>query len=328
MMRTKPFQWEKLGLVFKPADYHGKTWMNAFAQGPATLLFDDFVRVYFSCRPTPDQNGQYVSYSSYIDLDRKNLQRALSVAENPILPLGERGTFDEFGVYPVSVIRIDSKIRAYYGGWTRCDSVPFNVAIGCAESIDDGKTFQRLGQGPIISYSLDEPFIMSGPKIRMFDGKFFLYYIAGSQWIIDHGRPEPVYRIRLATSDDGIEWIKINTDLIPSRIEENECQASPDVIYKNGHYHMFFCYRKSINYRGKEGGYRIGYAHSSNGINWTRRDDLVGIDISDEGWDSDMVAYPHVFELDGDVYMFYLGNAVGREGFGMAKLIHALAEDW
>jgi len=34
-----------------------------------------------------------------------------------------------------------------------------------------------------------------------------------------------------------------------------------------------------------------------------------------------MVAHPHVFELDGEIYMFYLGNQVGKYGFGIAKLI-------
>ncbi len=322
-MTQKPFIWTKSGLVFKPKDYTDWPWMSHFAQGPATLIFDDFVRVYFSCRPPADYAGQYVSYSSYVDLDRSDLHKILRLSESPVLPLGERGCFDEFGVYPFSVIRENNKIRAYYGGWTRCESVPFNVAIGYAESDDDGQSFKRLGPGPILSYTPDEPFILSGPKIRKFNDIYFLYYIAGSEWIMHDNRPEPIYRIRLATSKNGLDWTKHNQDLIPTRIETKECQASPDVIFFNNQYHMFFCYRHSINYRQKEGGYRIGYAHSQDGIVWNRRDDLAGIDISinDNDWDSEMVAYPHVFELDGNIYMFYLGNGVGREGFGMAKLL-------
>jgi predicted GH43/DUF377 family glycosyl hydrolase len=324
MKDSSPLSWQKYGLVFKPAEYTGQSpnrpWLSQFAQGPSTLIFDDFVRVYFSCRPLPDVNGQYVSYSSYVDLDRHNLTKIIAVANEPILALGARGCFDEFGVYPVSVIRHHEKILAYYGGWTRCVSVPFNVSIGCAISLDNGNSFERMGTGPILPYSPDEPFILSGPKIRKFGDIFFLYYIAGSEWISHAGKAEPIYRIRLAISDDGLNWKKLNRDLISVRIEDKECQASPDVIYHNGMYHMFFCYRKSVNYRGREGGYRIGYAHSVNGMDWVRNDDHAGIGISSEGWDSEMVAYPHVFECDGSVYMFYLGNAVGRDGFGMAKL--------
>ena len=83
---------------------------------------------------------------------------------------------------------------------------------------------------------------------------------------------------------------------------------------------MFFCYRYSLNFRGKEKGYRIGYAVSDDLLNWERDDSNAGIDIAEEGWDSEMISYPHVFELDGQVYMFYLGNQVGRFGFGLAKL--------
>ena len=317
----RPFVWEKLGKVFDPRAIQDRSWLTEFAQAPSTLLFDDFLRVYFSCRPAADASGQYVSYSAYVDLNRDDPTRVLRVADNPIMPLGALGAFDEFGVYPVSVIRHGDRIRAYYAGWTRCESVPFNVAIGCVESIDEGKSFQRMGPGPVIPYSLDEPFVMSGPKIRKFNGLWYLFYIAGKSWKLVAGRAEPVYRIRMATSNDGINWVKHGKDLIETVVEDDEAQASPDVFWADGRYHMFFCYRYSEDYRSHEKGYRIGYASSSDLINWKRCDALAGITVSPTGWDSEMVSYPHIFHLDGATYMAYLGNGVGREGFGMARLI-------
>ncbi len=316
--------WKKLGKVFDPTKIIDRKWLQQFAQAPSVLKFNDFIRVYFSCRPAPDENGQYVSYSAFVDFSRNNFFDQIRVADHPILPLGDLGTFDEFGTYPVSVIRDGEQVIAYYGGWTRCESVPFNVAIGKAISADNGVSFNKCGSGPILSYSPDEPFILSGPKIRRFNNKWYLFYIAGKKWIPNNGRPEPVYRIRMAVSDDGENWTKIGKDLINQRIEEDECQASPDVFFHNGRYHMFFCYRKSLGYRGKEGGYRIGYAFSDDLLNWTRDDESAGIDISEEGWDDEMISYPHVFELDGKIYMFYLGNQVGRYGFGAAELIGEL----
>lgn len=315
------FNWNKLGQVFIPQTVQDRTWLKSFAQAPAVLIFDDFIRVYFSCRPDPDLNGQYVSFSAFIDLDRKNLFRIIHIANEPILKLGNRGCFDEFGTYPVSVIKRDNEVWAYYAGWTRCESVPFNVAIGAAISRNNGATFNKIGSGgPILSYSINEPFVLSGPKIRSYNGQFYLFYIAGKKWIPNDGRPEPVYKIRMATSTDGINWIKVDKDLIQSRVEEDEAQASPDVFYYNNKYHMFFCYRYGLNFRGKEYGYRIGYASSTDLINWVRDDSKAGIDVSNEGWDSEMISYPHVFELDGKVYMMYLGNQVGKEGFGLAEL--------
>ncbi len=314
------FKWKKLGKVFTPQDVQGRSWLKEFAQAPATLMFDDFVRIYFSCRPTADEHGQYVSYSAYVDLDRADLFKVRHVGEQPILSLGGLGEFDEFGTYPISVIRNGDEVRAYYAGWTRCESVPFNVAIGMAISQDDGRTFIKLGTGPVLPYSPDEPFVLSGPKIRRFNDTWYLWYIAGRKWKLVEGKAEPVYKIRMASSIDGIQWNKANKDLIESRVEEDEAQASPDVIYANDKYHMFFCYRYSSDYRGKAKGYRIGYASSTNLTDWLRDDAKAGIDVSASGWDAEMLSYPHVFELDGKIYLAYLGNQVGRYGFGLAVL--------
>lgn len=314
------FKWNKLGRVFTPQQAQGRPWLKEFAQAPATLMFDDCVRFYFSCRPAADENGQYVSHSAYLEVDRTDLFKVLRVSERPVLELGGLGEFDEFGTYPISVIRVGDEVRGFYAGWTRCESVPFNIALGMGISHDGGKTFAKLGRGPVLSYSPDEPFMMSGPKIRRFNDTWYLYYIAGRKWKVVDGRPEPVYKIRLATSKDGFSWTKLHRDLIPSRIEADEAQASPDVFFSNGRFHMFFCYRYSEHYRGKEKGYRIGYASSENLTDWLRDDSKAGIDVSDEGWDSEMISYPHVFELDGSVYMAYLGNQVGRNGFGLARL--------
>ncbi|MGD9494008.1 MAG: hypothetical protein AB7V36_11710 [Bacteroidales bacterium] len=314
------FKWKKLGRVFNPTEITNRPWLKAFAQGPSVVVFDDFIRVYFSCRPNPDENGNYVSYSAFVDLKRDNLFDILCVSKDPILSLGEKGTFDEHGTYPVSVIRDGETFVAYYGGWSRCSSVPFNVAIGLAWSTDYGVSFKKAGKGPVLSYSINEPFILSGPKIRRFNNQWHLFYIAGRKWIIHKNRPEPIYKIRMATSKDGINWDKYDKDLIPDKIGEDEAQASPDVFFYNGVYHMFFCYRGGTDYRGKENGYRIGYACSADLKSWQRDDSKAGIDVSDDGWDSEMISYPHVFELDRKIYMLYLGNQVGKYGFGLAVL--------
>ncbi len=327
------FHWRKLGKVFTPQDFPGRPWMQAFAQAPATLVMDDVVRVYFSCRPAADAQGQYVSRSAFVDLDRRDLFKVVRVAEQPILALGGLGEFDEFGTYPVSVLAEPSSggrvVRACYAGWTRCESVPFDTAIGAAISEDGGVSFRKLGPGPVLGRALNEPFVISGPKLRRFGGvgldAYQLFYIAGRRWKVVEGRPEPVYKIRLATSPDGLNWTRLDRDLIDSRVEPDEAQASPDVFERGGAFHMFFCYRYSGGYRGRQFGYRIGYARSTDLVNWQRDDARAGIDISAEGWDDEMISYPHVFELDGRTYMAYLGNQVGRHGFGLAVLEGELA---
>lgn len=313
------FKWKKLGRVFDPADVKGKDWLDEFAQAPATLIFDDFVRVFFSCRSKKDENGQFVSYSAFVDLDRNNLFNIVNIAKEPVFKLGKKGCFDEFGTYPMSVIKNNDELWAYYAGWTRCVSVPFNTAIGVAKSVNNGETFEKLGDGPVLSYSPDEPFIISGPKIRKFNDKYYLFYICGKKWIMVNGKPEMSLKIRMAMSDDGLNWTKHNKNLIPESNGENESQASPDVFFANGKYHMFFCNWIPSTFRETKSR-KIGYASSTDLINWTRDDSKAGIEISKDGFDNEMLAYPHVFELDGKTYMLYLGNEVGRCGFGLAEL--------
>lgn len=321
------FSWEKLGLVVDVHSIANKPeWFHSFAQAPNTIIMDDVVRVYFCCRPKPDANGMFVSYGSYVDLNRHNLMEIVGMATQPIMPLGALGTFDEFGTYPISTIHMDGVVHAYYGGWTRCESVPFNVALGYAKSTDGGKTFIKQGSGPVLGHSLDEPFVVTSPKIRKYGDTWYLIYTAGAKWFMDDGRAEIIYKLRLAHSADGIHWTRLNKNIIADKLGPDEAQACGDVIYKNGAYHMFFCYREATNFRfAKDRTYRIGYARSLDLTTWVRDDTKAGIDISRQGWDSEMVAYPHVFEVDGEIYMLYLGNEVGRYGFGMAKLRGELA---
>jgi len=314
------FQWTKLGQVFEPAKGGGAPWMEEYAQAPSVVVFDRFIRVYFSSRRRPDERGQYVSRLGFIDLSRDDLFRIAGVSREPILPLGERGTFDEFGTYPASVIKMDDDFRVYYAGFTRCESVPFNAAIGVAVSRDDGTTFGKVGPGPVLPYSPDEPFVLGSPKVRCFNGVWYLWYCSGSKWVFNDGKPQPVYKIRMARSADGLHWTKHGEDLLENVLESDECQASADVFSLHGKYHMLFSYRYNLGYRIAGRGYRIGYAYSDDLYHWTRDDSQAGISTSPTGWDSESVSYAHVFRLNSRVLMLYQGNEIGRRGFGMAQL--------
>jgi hypothetical protein len=68
--RYDMFKWKKLGRVFNPRETQGRSWLREFAQGPCTLLCDDFVRVYFSSRTPSDENGRYRSCTAFVDVKR------------------------------------------------------------------------------------------------------------------------------------------------------------------------------------------------------------------------------------------------------------------
>jgi hypothetical protein len=152
---------------------------------------------------------------------------------------------------------------------------------------------------------------------------YYMWYIYGIRWLRKSAEnvPERVYKIGYALSSDGISWKKAGRQLIPNKLNSDECQALPTVIDFNDRFHMFFCYRQAVGFRkDRNHAYRIGYAFSDDLVTWVRDDDNAGIDVSDGEWDSDMMCYPHVFRCDDQIYMLYNGNEFGRGGFGIALL--------
>ena len=314
-------KWKKLGKIFDPTEHELPNDCVAFAKSPQAIVFDDYVRIYFSA-VQEDSFGKYLSHVAFVDFDRE-LQHIVNISDQTVIPLGELGSFDEHGIFPFNVLKCGDIIMGYTTGWNRKYSVSVDAAIGLAYSYDNGLTFVKHGAGPVLAPSLHEPFLVGDAFVANFNDTFHMWYIYGSRWILDPNDnvPQRVYKIVHAESQDGISWKKEGRHLIPDKLDENECQALPTVIAIGDTYHMFFCYRHAIDFRkNREKGYRIGYAFSNDLLNWTRDDERAGIDVSEEGWDSDMQCYPHVFKVDGSVYMLYNGNEFGRFGFGAAVL--------
>ena len=316
-------KWRKLGKIFDPTEFKLSNNCVEFAQSPQAIVFDDHVRIYFSTREK-DTTGKYLSHVSFVDID-KNFKKIVRVSDKTVIPLGKLGCFDEHGIFPINVLRNGNKILAYTTGWNRKVSVSADASIGMAISSDNGSTFQKNGDGPILTASLHEPFLVCDAFVAMFENVYHMWYIYGCRWFNDplENEPQRVYKIVHATSPDGFEWNRDGKHIISDILDENECQALPTVICHNGFYHMYFCFRNATGFRNnKERGYRLGYAYSSDLINWTRADNEVGIEASEGEWDSNMMCYPHLFHCNEKAYLLYNGNEFGRYGFGLAELIN------
>lgn len=317
-------KWIKHGKIFDPTQYMLPNNCKQFAQSPQALVFDDFVRIYFSTRAVDKSNGKYLSHIAFVDM-RKNLRDVIRVSESTVIPLGGLGCFDEHGIFPMNVMRYGEVVYGYTCGWNRRVSVSVDTAIGLAISRDDGLTFQRSGDGPVLASSLHEPCLVGDGFVRVIDGTFHMWYIFGTGWkrFSPDVEPDRTYKIGHAKSSDGINWIKSEgRQIIADKLGTDESQALPTVIDVDGVHHMFFCYRQSFDFRsGKGRGYRIGHAASTDLVNWVRDDDRPLLDVTPGDWDAEMLCYPHVFDCDGKVYLLYNGDEFGRYGFGLAELI-------
>ena len=314
-------KWIKLKKIFDPTQQVLNDKIVEYAQSPQVLQFDDFFRIYFSTRER-DSSGKFISHIAFIDID-KQFEKIIQISNKPVLPQGELGCYDEHGIFPLNILREGDTILGFISGWSRRISVDVETSIGLAFSYDNGLTFQRCGNGPILGASLEEPFLVGDPFVLKLDEIYHMWYIYGIRWLRNPENEvrERVYKIGQATSKDKINWIKTNKQIIDDKINPDECQALPTVVFHKGKYHMFFCYRHAIGFRNDPvKSYKIGYAWSVNALDWNRDDEEGGLSVTEGSWDSEMMCYPHVFKCDDSVYLLYNGNSFGKFGFGIAKL--------
>ncbi len=309
----------RLGKIFDPTDHVLPNACVEFAQSPQALEFPEFSRVYFATRSVDPGGKTFRSHIAFADM-AKDFSTVLRVASKPVLPLGDLGSFDEHGIFPINVIRNKGQVWGYTCGWNRRASVSVDTAVGLVVSDDDGETFRRLGPGPILGPSLHEPFLVGDAFVLKTADLFHMWYMFGQRWVREHADavPDRVYKIGHATSRDGIAWVKEDgVQILPDRIGPDECQALPSVLHYRGRFHMVFCYRDVHGFRSEPGkGYRIGYAHSADLRTWTRDDAALDLQGGAGDWDSDMQCYPHLTLSDGVPYLLYNGNSFGRHGFG------------
>jgi predicted GH43/DUF377 family glycosyl hydrolase len=306
--------WKKKGLIYCPDG--SKEWAS---RGYAHVVCPDtnyknIVRVYYSAR---DSNGR--CQPSFIDLDKSDLSKVVYEHPDPILEIGDPGLFDDCGIMPTWLTEVNGQKWLYYIGWTVRNTIPYHNSVGIAVS-DDGVNFKKMYQGPVLTTIAEEPYFIGSSCFHYHNGVFKAWYLSCTDWYpAPDGKLEPCYHIKYAESEDGIHWNRQGKVAIEYSSDWEGGISRPSVIIEDGKYKMWYSYRGKWDYReNTANSYRIGYAESSDGINWERKDKEAGIDISADGWDSEMIEYPVVFDLDGKRIMFYNGNHFGKTGFGYA----------
>lgn len=307
--------WHKLGVIFTPNA--SLSWSKTHAQVPTVDILSERVwRIYYSARDVSNQ-----SRISYFDVEAGNPKNVLYRHDSPILQLGKLGTFDDAGMMPSSIVTVDCVKYLYYTGWNVRRSVPYHNTIGLAISRDGGQTFERAGDGPVLGLSLHEPYFIGTATVTQEDGLWRNWYASCTGWDIVDGKPEPRYHLKYAESRDGIEWKRNGEIAIDYRDAAEGGLVRAAVLRLPDRFCMWYSRRNVMGYRiNSAQSYRIGYAESADGRSWTRMDHAAGIEVSDSGWDADMIAYPSVVQTADTKFMFYNGNGFGQSGIGVAQL--------
>lgn len=283
----------------------------SYASLPIGLLIEhNILRIFFSSR---NNSQQSVPFFLDYDLETKQIKY---LHEKPLLDVGELGCFDDSGVMPTDIIKVNGEIWMYYIGWNLGVTVPFRNSLGLAVSTDQGDSFIRKFKGPILDRTKNEPHFNASSCILKGQDYWQMWYLSCTNWTVIDSKLTHKYHIKTATSKDGIDWLREGAIAIDFKYDNEYAISVPRVIIENGVYKMWYSYRAS----DFSDFYRIGYAESSNGVNWVRKDEELQFIGSNEFWDSEMVCYPFVFDYDGNRYMLYNGNGYGKTGFGIAVL--------
>lgn len=249
-----------------------------------------------------------------LSFDIHNIGLGAEIEAEPILGLGELGTFDDNGVMPCSfVLGDDGNQFLYYVGWNPRSTTRYSFYSGLAISLDGGTTFNRFSRAPILERTDQEPFVNASPWVIRDGDLWRMYYVSGEGWI----HPDlPKYNIKYAESTDGYTWKRDGHVSVDFSYPGEHALARPCVIKTQSEFHMWFSY-KGADYDLAHN-YRMGFARSIDGVSFDRNDALGGPVPSKSGWDSEMIAYGCVFSYQGKKYILYNGNTYGEAGIGLA----------
>ena len=308
--------WKKRGLIY--CNDTRLPWARTHAQIPTVdVLNDERLTIFFSSRDEANR-----SLIARMEVDAKNPTNILSIQANPLFQLGRPGTFDDSGMMPTSVVNWNGLKYLYYVGWNVRNTVPYHNAIGLAVSEDGGQTYRRMFNGPVMDRTAEEPFFCATCCIRIENNIWRNWYMSCTDWKLINGRMEPIYHLKYAESTDGIHWRRDGNVAIDYLNDAEGGIVRASVCKDEALYRMWYSYRGNSDYRiVSENSYRIGYAESVDGLVWRRLDSQVGIEVSEDGWDSFMQAYPEVVDVGNRRYMFYNGNGFGQTGFGYAEAV-------
>lgn len=138
-------------------------------------------------------------------------------------------------------------------------------------------------------------------------------------WYTGRNRDRGRTAIGLATSEDGIHWVRMGTNpvLEPCEEWEKSCVGCPHVLYEGSKFRLW--YSGGDMYEPDA----IGYAESEDGIHWERELTNPILRPAD-GWEADKVTAACIVPREKDYLAFYIGFA---EGFEKSQIGIARSKD-
>lgn len=206
---------------------------------------------------------------------------------NPVFEADGEGFDEEFVGEVVALVEDDTWVLYYFG---KSIARTIHGSIGRATATDPTGPW-TTEENPVLEPGGQEEWDYPGvipASVIVTDEGYVMYYIGG-----EFGAETP--GIGMATSEDGIEWIKYDdpTTTDPPFAESDpvlqpgiEGWESKNTLWGAGvhqtadGWEMFFS--EKCRAEGERNGYRIGYATSDDGIHWTKHPDFPVLAFDDD----------------------------------------------
>src|SRR5262245_19052651 len=299
-------RWSKLGRLYVPQSIHPKLATHA-ANPLAVSLAEDIYRIFFSGR-----DGHNRTSIGFVDVDI--MRREVDyICDRPVLEFGPVDSFYSHGVSIGNCYEAGGQRYMIFMGWQCPEGDHWRGEIGRL-ILENDLSLHLDGEGPFMASNAVDPVSLSYPWVTQERaGLYHMWYGSTITW--NAGNGEMLHVIKRAKSMDGHHWQRQGLS-VPYQLGVAQAFSRPSVLGSPEEgYQMWFSYRSGSGQK-----YRIGYATSKLGEEWELRLEEVGIDVSADGWDSEMIEYPFVFDHGGIRYMLYNGNGNGQTGFGIARL--------
>lgn len=306
-MRTK---WQKLGVLYCPSGTSRHPKLVSHAANPLpVLLEEDVYRVFFSGR---DADNRSSVGAVDIDIVKREVIREHS---HPFFGHGPEGSFYADGVSIGNCYEVSGVQYMLFMGWQSPKGGHWRGDVGRL-IMKPNLTLELDSEEPLMSSNTIDPISLSYPWVlKNEEGGYSMWYGSTTTW--DAGNGEMLHIINHASSVDGHNWNREGL-AVPYELGRAQAFSRPTVMGNSTTgFEMWYSYRSGSGEK-----YRIGYALSKDGREWGLALEDAGIDVSIDGWDSEMIEYPFVFDHKGLRYMLYNGNEYGKTGFGLAVLTH------
>jgi predicted GH43/DUF377 family glycosyl hydrolase len=209
---------------------------------------------------------------------------------HPVIYPGINGSWDSWAVQPGPVLKEGNVYKMYYSGFSgQYDQ----WHIGLATSTD-GIIWEKYPQ-PILYGTSDWQYQIGATSVIKKEATYYLYF---------SGRNYPNYSIGVATSTDGINFVKYsgNPILTNNQNWENTGVSYPAVLFENNSFKMIYM-------NGNATGF--GFATSPDGFNWTKSPDnpFITNQYTSNNWAAGKISYPCWLKVPNEMRIYYSGTS-------------------